>query len=207
MTLIAAVQNKAVDVLVRMFRPFVTNSPSTSDVQMLVLGSAENPNLGVDAREFTVDALLAHNSRFQAAEQACNDARNPETIALAMRALAMIKQELTQKLFAGAKMIFSTITEIHKILTHPIISGAFLGQIRTVIVDEAGTVPEWQMVMLTGLPALERIVCIGDVNQLPPFTMVNGAHSALKAGQVVPYGFMERAQVSGAGSMHAKILV
>ena len=56
--MVAAVQNKAVDVLVRQFKPYIDNSASTSDVQMLVLGSADNPSLGVDAREFTVDTLL-----------------------------------------------------------------------------------------------------------------------------------------------------
>ena len=76
MVIVTAVQNKAVDVLTRMFKPFVDNMPKSSDVKMIVLGSSENTSLGPDAQQFTLDHLLHQNPRYSKAEEAillCKD--------------------------------------------------------------------------------------------------------------------------------------
>eukprot|EP00927_Polykrikos_kofoidii_P065860 TRINITY_DN6157_c0_g1_i1.p1 TRINITY_DN6157_c0_g1~~TRINITY_DN6157_c0_g1_i1.p1 ORF type:complete len:443 (+),score=53.06 TRINITY_DN6157_c0_g1_i1:129-1457(+) len=59
-------------------------------------------------------------------------------------------------------------------------------RITSVIIDEAGTVPETDAPLIATLPAVERIICVGDVQQLPPF-------SKLQA-RVKPDGFMARVQ-------------
>ena len=45
-----------------------------------------------------------------------------------------------------------------------------LCSITTIIVDEAGCVPDSYMPLLTIFPRVERILCFGDPKQLPPFT-------------------------------------
>jgi len=58
-TLILAVQNKAIDVLVEGFAPFVDDHPSKS--RMFVLGSPANPSMGASAAGYTLDSLLSKN--------------------------------------------------------------------------------------------------------------------------------------------------
>ena len=53
---------KAVDVLVRMFEPFVTNKPELSEVKMLVLGST-HPRMGDASKKYTMESLVAANSK------------------------------------------------------------------------------------------------------------------------------------------------
>jgi predicted ATPase len=55
-TLILAVQNKATDVLVEGFAPFVDNQPQ--ETRMLVMGSSTNPKMGPSAKHYTLDSLL-----------------------------------------------------------------------------------------------------------------------------------------------------
>ncbi len=45
--------------------------------------------------------------------------------------------------------------------------------------------PEYQMALLGALPAVKRVVCIGDIHQLPPFSHFE---------ENAPCGFLERAQ-------------
>jgi ATP-dependent exoDNAse (exonuclease V) alpha subunit len=58
-------------------------------------------------------------------------------------------------------------------------------RITSVVVDEAGAVSEWQAALIGVLPMVKRIICIGDINQLPPFTHLT---------QDFPCSFLERAQ-------------
>ena len=89
------------------------------------------------------------------------------------------------QLLAGAKLVFCTLSEVPKLMSHPDLREHVLPRIQTAIIDEAGTVPEYQIATLSGLCSLQRIVCIGDVKQLPPFTLIE---------KRAPRGFLERAQ-------------
>jgi len=61
-TLILAVQNKATDVLVEGFAPFVDNQPQ--ETRMLVMGSSTNPKMGPSAKHYTLDSLLPKNPEY-----------------------------------------------------------------------------------------------------------------------------------------------
>ena len=91
MVIVTAVQNKAVDVLTRMFKPFVDNMPKSSDVKMIVLGSSENTSLGPDAQQFTLDHLLHQNPRYSKAEEAILLCKDKNLTKLRMKELHLIK--------------------------------------------------------------------------------------------------------------------
>jgi superfamily I DNA and/or RNA helicase len=57
-------------------------------------------------------------------------------------------------------------------------------KLRTVIIDEAGTVPETKMPLLLTLSpdCLQRIIAIGDQNQLAPFSRVQSEPSSRSSG-------------------------
>jgi hypothetical protein len=187
-TLLLAVQNKAVDVLVQCFEPFVENSPETSEVGMLVVGSKENSRMGEYANQYTPDALLEQNPDYITAEEEfifgmanCHTERVKK---LLEKNLALARSNALSKMLRNVQIIFSTVTEVAKILTSPELS-SFLGRIETVIVDEAGTLPEWQAALIAVLPAVQRLVFVGDVQQLPPFSLIR---------ENTPEGFLERIQ-------------
>ena len=58
----------------------------------------------------TFERLTTHllqNPKFLAAEQAVSDSRNPDTRAINLKSLNKEKEELTQRLFAGAKLVLN----------------------------------------------------------------------------------------------------
>jgi hypothetical protein len=55
-------------------------------------------------------------------------------------------------------------------------------RIKFVIVDEAGTVPEWQAAFLIMVPAVEKMVWIGDIKQLPLFRTIHTKAHARQGG-------------------------
>ena len=184
-TLILAVQNKAIDVLVQMFRPFVEHDPEKAVVGMFVVGSASNPRLGLDAAEFTHERLLSFMPNYVHALSEYEQCADSAVLKQCAKALSQARQEATATILGGVGLIFATTAELHKIiLGTPYMD--ILGRIKSVVTDEAATVAEWQAAMLAGLPAVERIVCIGDANQLPPFTRLTDARATM--------GFFERAQ-------------
>lgn len=190
-TLLLAVQNKAVDVLVRGFEPFVENDPETSDVGMLVIGSNSNPNIGENAARFTVDGLLLQNTLYKAN---LDEYKSLLEMGRAGKRAAELKEQelinmrhcLTMKMLGRAKIMFCTTTELVKMFSNPALRSQVCSRISSIVIDEAGTVPEYDMAVMSCLPALERIICVGDVKQLPPF-------SHLRRSNV--HGFMERVQI------------
>lgn len=196
--LIVAVQNKAIDVLVRMFAPFVDNDVAISATKMLVVGSAFNPNMGETSKLFTIEALMSSNGTFRAAFETfiaaldkCSRSISPAEEKMnalevdrlyAELELAAAKTRAT--ILQNSRILFSTCTEVRRFLLSPTFR-KLRHRITTVIVDEAGTVPEFQMPVIAGLLNVERIICIGDVNQLPPFSHLQRA---------APEGFMQRVQ-------------
>jgi len=96
-----------------------------------------------------------------------------------------LRVTLSEKLCKGTRIAFSTTTEFTKILADPTLRQHLCQQIKTVIIDEAGTAPEYDICPLAALPAVSRILGVGDIQQLPPFSNIKGR---------APRGFMERTQ-------------
>jgi hypothetical protein len=183
--LICSVQNRAVDVLVKMFRPFVDFELSVSQVGMLVIGSPLNNNMGADAAQFTLEGIIGQNPAVESALSAYEAGQLGSKVnrAALFKSLEIARETAENTALASARIVFSTITEVHKLLTSPKLK-SLRDRFTSVVVDEAATVPEWQMVLLATLPSIKRIVCVGDTKQLPPFTTIKNA----------PRGFLERAE-------------
>ena len=135
--------------LAAMFRPFVDNDPSRSRMGMFVLGnSLENGgSVGPNAAPFTLRELLLENPRYRHAWDALTDAKSGLHHVSSMK-LKELEDEFkkaqefaTVEILRHPRIVFSTFTELFK-LKRPDLRGAFLDRIKTVIVDEAGTVPE-----------------------------------------------------------------
>ena len=194
-TLFLAVQNKAIDVLVRMFEPYVDSS-SVSSSRMLVVGSASNASMGDTAARFTLQSRLESHPVYARAlkeyEECSLSKKRLKKQEHKLNALKKAKEEATLEIFSGVRIMFSTFTELHKIVENPDeeshsqpLSDHFSSRVRSVIIDEGGTVPEYEVAVISGLPRAQRILCIGDTKQLPPFSNIR---------KKPPLGFMERAQ-------------
>mmetsp|Transcript_1310 Transcript_1310/g.1692 ORF Transcript_1310/g.1692 Transcript_1310/m.1692 type:complete len:822 (-) Transcript_1310:299-2764(-) len=180
-TLIIAAQNKAVDVLVEMIEPFVVNNLKTSDVGMYVIGNSNtNPNMGPNASKFTKDGLLNQNTQYCNKLNellSCKKTSKKEQI---RSDLSQIEKDVSIQISENSSLIFSTFTGLFSLHKQGLMSS-----IDTIIVDEAGTVAEWQAIQLC-LPNVKGIVFVGDVKQLPPFTHIRDGF--------IPYGYLERVQ-------------
>jgi len=188
-TLLLAVQNKAIDVLVSGFEPFVDSDAANSRMGMLVVGSATNPNMGAAAAAHTLDELLLHNQEYKGELakyehlvrlRRWDEAHNQEEL------LQELRQRVTENIVSGVRLVFSTTSELFKILRSPLLREHICHRITSVIIDEAGTMPETSTPLIATLPAVKRIICVGDVQQLPPFSHVQA--------RVRPDGFMARVQ-------------
>ena len=96
---------------------------------------------------------------------------------------------ITKQMLSSSLIVFSTLTELHKFNHGTMCDIGLTSRIKFVIVDEAGTVPEWQAALLIILPPVGKIVWIGDTKQLPPFSSY-----PLEYGAQPTKGFLERAQ-------------
>ena len=152
-TLIIAVQNKAIDVLVRMFEPFV--SPET---KILVVGSASNAKMGKDAARFTLQSNLERRPYYSLALQEYKDCSATSGRSTSMRKIKLkkfmdAKDKATTEIFGDVRIVFSTFTELHKLAgtghSTPL-STHFQARVSSVIIDEGGTVPEYEMAVLSG---------------------------------------------------------
>jgi hypothetical protein len=98
--------------------------------------------------------------------------------------LALMKVFVKAEIISTARAILATTaTASGSLAKNDELAPAFL-KLRTIIIDEAGTVPETKMPLLISLnPAgLRRIVAIGDQNQLAPFTRLSNAPSGGRGG-------------------------
>eukprot|EP00746_Dinoflagellata_sp_MGD_P109019 gnl/MRDRNA2_/MRDRNA2_46632_c0_seq2.p2 gnl/MRDRNA2_/MRDRNA2_46632_c0~~gnl/MRDRNA2_/MRDRNA2_46632_c0_seq2.p2 ORF type:complete len:287 (+),score=55.96 gnl/MRDRNA2_/MRDRNA2_46632_c0_seq2:70-861(+) len=177
-TLLLAVQNKAIDVLVRGIEPYVKNDPANSQVTMLVIGTESNPNMGDAAAEYTLDHLVSQNTEYQKvlAEydrltmlSQTSDTRLKEAQAKEVE-LKEIKSLVIEKILRGVRIAFGTTSELFKLFGHPSLRAQLCPRITTVLADEVGTIPEYTMPVIACLPALRRAAFIGDTQQLPPFS-------------------------------------
>jgi septum formation inhibitor MinC len=200
-TLIIAAQNKAIDVLVEMFKPYANNNnqhnhdlsdgaggggggsggaSSSTTYDMFVVGNSTNANMGLSACEYTVDALVNNNAEYSQILNELLDLTNNkkklnrrnktilEEKKLELKSkLKDLKNNIEKQIITESSIIFSTFTGLYTLY----MKGDVLDKIFTVIVDEAGTVAEWQAAQLN-LPCVQSIVFIGDVKQLPPFTNI-----------------------------------
>lgn len=104
----------------------------------------------------------------------------------AMRQLAGSKRDTAdQQLFAAktaaekqilreAKAVLCTIDMVGSLLSRKEYASV-VGRVSTAIIDEAGTCPDNKMPLLLCLPKLDRIIAIGDQNQLVPFSYLADA--------------------------------
>lgn len=176
-TLLLAVQNKAIDVLVRGMEPFVDNDVRTSDVKMLVVGSASNPNMGATAASYTMDNLLLQNeayrildAQFETLLLRPDSPYRESALAAIMEELKELRSNLMEQIVSGARIVFSTTSEMFNVISHPVFRESMTHRISSVIIDEAGTLPEYDATLLACLPGVQRVIAIGDVQQLPPFS-------------------------------------
>jgi len=88
------------------------------------------------------------------------------------------------QIFSYVRILFCTLTEVQKLVRTESMRDEFLGRITIVIVDEAGAQQEWQAALIEQLPAVQRVIIVGDIKQLPPF-------SSTKEDKT-PRGFLER---------------
>jgi len=192
-TLLLAVQNKAVDVLVRGIEPFVDNDPANSQVGMLVMGSESNPNMGKIAAKYTLDGLLRQNRNYHSCVVEYEHLNRLAARGRACLTAVQAKEEelkdmmsvLTEQILCEVRIVFSTTAELLNMFKTSL-HGQLSARITSLIFDEAGTVPEYQMALAACFPAVKRIACIGDTKQLPPFSHLPSRSS--------PPSFMERVQ-------------
>ena len=96
---------------------------------------------------------------------------------------------ITNQMLSSSLIVFSTLTELHKLTCETFKYSGLQRRIKFVIVDEAGTVPEWQAAFLIKVPSIEKMVWIGDTKQLPPFIS-----NPLGKERRPTKGFLERVQ-------------
>lgn len=88
-------------------------------------------------------------------------------------------------------MLCTVATASRSLLTDPEVAPA-ASRVSSVVLDEAGTCPETKLPLLLCLPALKRIIAIGDQNQLQPFTHIDtnagGVGGVGSPGGQVPRG-------------------
>ena len=97
--------------------------------------------------------------------------------------------KIAKQMLSSSLILFSTFTELHKFSDETIKRSEIQSRIKFVIVDEAGTVPEWQAALLLMLPNIEKMMWIGDTKQLPPFSS-----NPLDKWARPSLGFLERVQ-------------
>lgn len=116
--LILAVQNRAVDVLVSMFEPFVDSNPSTSDMGMLVVGAAKKINMGVSAKKYTLGEILEENAEYCELKKRyvdfCGSSNGKKQL---WKELDRLQKKLCKHVCQSVSLVFSTFDESHKIRT------------------------------------------------------------------------------------------
>jgi hypothetical protein len=152
------------------------------------VGSKDNNNMGEYAKRFTLDALLPFNHDYAAAEVeflACPSG-NIKLQKLLEKKLSVAKSAALVQICSCVRILFCTLTEVHKLVRTDVMRDEFVGRVTTVIVDEAGALPEWQAALIAQLPAVQRVIFVGDIKQLPPFSLIKEDKA--------PRGFLERVQ-------------
>jgi hypothetical protein len=173
--LLTGVQNKVVDLHIAALQAYVNVDVATSRVGMMVIGRADNPRLSFEARSFTLEGLLVQNAEVIAARLRYDAAKARKAakaeLSLLCHELQEARASATARLFRSVRILVCTLTEVNKL--HSLsLKEDFLERIESVVVDEAGTVPPWKMALLAALPRVRRVVCVGDPQQLPPFTNI-----------------------------------
>lgn len=98
--------------------------------------------------------------------------------------LAETKAQVRAELVASARAVLCTVATVSRSLLTNDELVPLVRRVGTAVLDEAGTCPETKLPLLLCLPALERIIAIGDQNQLQPFTLLQtqGGSGASTAG-------------------------
>ncbi len=118
--LLTAVQNKAVDVLVRMFHPYVTVNGPESEVDMMVVGAVATPNMGEYARCFTLESLISLNTGVQALMKKYDEFKGSDTgKRQIMEDLLTLRTSVSERLQGRVRVVLCTLTEVHKLKNSP----------------------------------------------------------------------------------------
>ena len=189
-TLIVSMQNKPIDLLVSIFASrWLRNGSTPLKSGILVAGAQTNPKMGGEAKRFTLQGLIESDHEYQKASKAlaahlllgASKTQNPERYSKRLEHLQKkvrkLDESISAKVVENARIVFSTFSEIHKLLNNNDLLG-FHPRITSIIVEEAGTVPEFCRPMMALFPNLQRIIDIGDTRQLQPFTNTDGLQVA-----------------------------
>eukprot|EP00049_Salpingoeca_infusionum_P003306 m.65400 g.65400 ORF g.65400 m.65400 type:complete len:843 (-) comp12055_c0_seq1:223-2751(-) len=161
--------------------------PVTSNI--LVIGSQLNSNMRAICRPFTLHAQAQRDPDFVAVQDEVLEYQEagkliPEDL---LNEYGMVWMEALKRVLDRTEVVFSTLTELAKL--HVPTMQDLTGRVRTILLDEAGLIPEWRAVILGGLLSIDTIECIGDQMQLQPFSKLHSwRNHAVKA----PEGFFTR---------------
>jgi len=197
--LITASQNKAIEVVSAFLCDYINDMDVAKSVTpMIVVGSPNNPSLGMVARGLTLGNLVELNAQVISARTAVENFQSskPALTKQDMKLLTVLQEALTRSreearelIIESAKIVLGTTTEILKLHRRTKLMSRIDFKVTTVLVDEASVVAEHHMAPLALFPNIKRVICMGDINQLDPFT-----HRSIERSFESCNGYLDRAQ-------------
>lgn len=163
--LIVAVQNQAGHVMLQK----LLQSGWPED-QLLVVGSEFNDRMSDEQTQLTAESQAERFPSVMAADQDYRQALEAKVEINTLKRLAKtylrLKKECKARVLARTRVALTTVENVHKLITSRMYACVSL-RITSIIVDEAGTVPEYHLPLLAHLNP-QRIIFFGDKCQLPP---------------------------------------
>eukprot|EP00049_Salpingoeca_infusionum_P013807 m.257674 g.257674 ORF g.257674 m.257674 type:complete len:856 (+) comp15532_c0_seq2:50-2617(+) len=150
---------------------------------ILVIGSPDNPRLRPICKPFTLHAQAAQDEAVMELRQEVLDRQEAglpvpkSTLDIYAKTWFQAIRHVLQK----SDVIFTTLSQAPRIHL-PHWQEYLSPRIRTILLDEAGLIPEWHMPVFVGLENVETIEAVGDHKQLEPFSkLVNWRSCSIPA--------------------------
>ena len=143
---------------------------------MVVICSERNDRVGPTARKYSLHTAVENDEKVKNASDYLAFALQSQALQSDSEALKRLRKQLAdtrkdalRRILSFVRVVVCSICELSKLQRKDF--KALRTRLTVGILDEAGYTPEHNLpeIVMTGVP---QLLCVGDVNQLPPFTYV-----------------------------------